>query len=356
MQRHSWWILLILILLFRLFFYFDNSDKLPDGTKVRITTRVSSEPIRYERSQRLVLEGYVVYLPLYPSISYGDRVVVEGIVGDETLVKANLVQIKESRKLLHKIRKRLITFYQSSLPTRHAGLISGIAIGSKSGLDGEFWEKLKDTGTAHVVVASGMNVTLVASFLVNLFVSFWSRKRAVVMAIAGIWIYAVIAGFDAPIVRAAIMGSLAFSAQKFGRLHQSWRILFISALAMLIVKPGWITDLGFILSFVATTSLMLFEPKVDRLIHYIPSIIREGLATSIAAQIGVSPIIYATFGQFNLLSPLVNGLVLWTIPYITVVGILAGTLGLFWDVIGRMMLYAIYPLTSWFILIIETFS
>lgn len=95
----------------------------------------------------------------------------------------------------------------------------------------------KATGTAHVVVASGTNVTLVASFLLYLFLSFMERKKIVLASIFGIWGYSFISGMDAPIVRVAIMGSLAFGAQGLGRVNVAWRALLTSIVIMLLVKP-----------------------------------------------------------------------------------------------------------------------
>ena len=124
-----------------------------------------------------------------------------------------------------------------------------------------FWEKLKSTGTAHVVVASGTNVTMTVGFLVGILTTFLKRRTAIWITLLGILIYVTISGFDAPIVRAGIMGSILLLGQEKGRVASSWRVLIYSGLIMLLIKPIWITDLGFILSFVATISLMLMQKK-----------------------------------------------------------------------------------------------
>jgi competence protein ComEC len=232
--------------------------------------------------------------------------------------------------------------YQKSLPEPHASLLAGLTLGSKAGLPASFWETLKKTGTAHVVVASGMNVTLVAGFLIGILVILLPRKKAIPLALAGVWTYSLLSGFDAPIVRAAIMGSVTFIAQALGRLQAASRALFLSAALMLIIKPDWITDLGFILSFVATASLMLFERKIASLIRFVPGIFREGLSTSLAAQIGVAPILFATFGQFSLLSPIINALVLWTIAPITIIGGIGGIIGLASITAGKAIIFLSY--------------
>ena len=88
----------------------------------------------------------------------------------------------------------------------------------------------------------------------------------------------------------------------------------------------------------------------------IPASFREGLSTSLAAQVGVAPIIFVTFGQFNVLSPIINALVLWTIPYIMVIGAIGGIIGLIVPVLGRLIMFALYPLIYWFVQIINLSS
>lgn len=345
---------LIIILIFTR--YFLQKPEFKNGDTLRITTKVLTEPIIFETTQYLKLTGLKVYLPKYPEIIYGDSVVVEGKVEGDKLINAKILSFNNTEKgFLYKFRDSLIRFYKNNLPEPYASLVAGTVIGSKN-MPENFWNQLKATGTAHVVVASGTNVTMVAAFLLSLSTQVLKRKKAIWIVITGISVYVVISGFDAPIVRAGIMGGILFISQEKGRLVSAWRLLFYTSLIMLLIKPIWITDLGFILSFVATMSLMLFQKKIDNLLKFVPNVLREGLSTSLAAQIGVAPIIYATFGQFNILSPIINALILWTIPYIMILGAAGGILGLIVPIFGRIILLTAYPLTLWFVMIVNLFS
>ena len=188
----------------------------PNGTKIKISAKVASEPIAYSNSQYLRLSIYKVYLPLYPHIYYGDRVVVEGVVEDGALKSPKLIQIDEKSGILYQYRQKLISFYERSLPQNHSAIVAGIVIGSKSGIGEKLWDKLKNSGTAHVVVASGMNISMVSNFLIGVLIIFLNRRKAIYFALIGIWIYALISGFDAPIVRASVMASAAFLAIQTG--------------------------------------------------------------------------------------------------------------------------------------------
>jgi competence protein ComEC len=352
-MKFLFWGVLVFSLVLRIIF---SKTEYLEGKKIRITSTVHEEPVKYSFFQKISLKSLDVYLPKYPEISYGDKVVVEGVVIEGKLEKAELLKLEKSQGILIKFREKILEFYQKSLPEPHAALIAGITLGVRGEIPDSFWRGLTNSGLAHVVVASGSNVSLVAGFLVGILTLFIARRKAIPLLLIGIWLYAGLSGMDAPIIRAAIMGSITFSAQGIGRLSSAWRALVISAFIMLLIKPDWIADLGFLLSFVATACLMLFQGKIAKRLKKVPTIFREGLSTSLAAQIGVTPILFVTFGQFNILSPIANALVLWAVPIIMVVGGISGLIGLIFPLIGRILLYLVYPLTSWFIFIVNLFD
>ncbi len=351
--------LLILVIFIR---YITARPIYKDGDRVRITTSVLSDPIKYSTSVYIKVRDLKVYLPKDTDISYGDKIIVEGVVNDDPnsgvkkLTNTKLKKVEKEKTVLSSFRNSIISFYQRVLPEPSGGLMSGIIIGAKGALSTEFYDLTKKVGVAHVVVASGTNISFVVSFLMGTLTLVLSRRKAILFVIVGIVLYLFISGFDAPLIRAAIMASLLFVAQRSGRLSSSWRILVLTASAMLIYNPEWTNDIGFILSFVSTASIMLFEKRIRVFLKKVPEILREGLSTSFAAQIGVSPIIFVTFGQFNIFSPLVNALVLWTIPYIMVLGVVGGMMGLIFPIIGKMVLWMAYPLLWWFVHIVTLFN
>ncbi|MHA2426607.1 MAG: ComEC/Rec2 family competence protein [Candidatus Hermodarchaeia archaeon] len=359
MKRNIYWLIIIVVVGLRIFAFYNSRPSYPDGTRIKITDRVLSDPIRYEASQRIYLAGYKFYLPLFLDINYGDEIIVDGVVdGKDKLKNARLLEKRKDGQILFALRRELVGFYQRTLPSAHSALVSGVTIGSKVGISPDFWESMQKSGTTHIVVASGTNVTLLTGFLMSFLLSVLPRRRAIPLALVGVWSYTAISGFDAPIIRAAIMGSIAFSAQELGRVYFAWRALILSALVMVFVKPQWFGDLGFILSFVATASLMLFEGKINRLMSLVKwprvlGFLKRDLSTTLAAQIGVAPILFVTFGQFRLLSPIVNAIVLWTIPLITVIGLVGGIVGLVFEPLGKLVLLLCYPLTSWFMYVVK---
>lgn len=346
------WIFILLLVVVR---YSTSRPVYKNGDRVRISTTVLSDPINYSSSQYLKVGGLKVYLPKDPEVSYGDKVILEGTVNGGELQDPKLISIDSGKTVLAGFRNSVISFYQKTLPEPLSGLLSGIVIGAKGALSADFYNQTKLAGVAHVVVASGTNVTFVVSFLMGVVTLFLPRRKAILFVILGIIMYLFISGFDAPLIRAAIMSSFLFLGQEAGRLTTTWRIYFLTAGIMLIYRPDWINDIGFILSFVSTASLMLFEKRIRILLSKVPEIFKEGLSTSLAAQIGVTPILFVTFGQFNILSPLINALVLWTVPYVMILGAVGGVMGVIFPFLGKIIIWLTYPLLWWFVKVVEVF-
>jgi competence protein ComEC len=358
-MRYLIWLLLISLIVFR---YFTTRPIYKNGDTVRLTATVYSDPVSYPGSQGVKIAGLTAYLPPFPEVSYGDRVVIEGTIdngpdnGVKKLKNPKLISVKESQGFGSGFRNKIVSFYQQVLPQPMSGLTAGITLGSKGALTADFYNQTKLAGVAHVVVASGTNVTFVVSFLMGVLTLFLTRRKAIVFVILGIILYLFLSGFDAPLVRAAIMSSFIFLGQETGRLTSTWRIFFLTAGLMLIYNPDWAIDIGFILSFVSTGSLMLFEKRIRKWLVWVPEVLKEGLSTSFSAQIGVAPILFVTFGQFNILSPLINALVLWTVPFIMILGSIGGVAGLIFPFLGKMILWLSYPLSWWFVRIVEAFG
>ena len=104
----------------------------------------------------------------------------------------------------------------------------------------------------HVLVASGSNV----AFLVGLWyllarLSFGLKKRsAFLTSLPLIWIYVLVVGADAPILRAGIMSTVGILAYLMAQEDRAYQALALAALSLLLFIPQTLFDVGFQMSFV----------------------------------------------------------------------------------------------------------
>lgn len=337
--------------------YGSMSKKYPVGENIVVKEYIKTEPRIFENSQLVSLSGMSVFLPKYPKLFMGDYLEVAGVVGvDQTLEDPKILNTTQTHSILFTFRKNAIEWLAKKFRPDSAALIAGITLGSKALLRDTFWDDLIQTGTAHVVVASGMNVVMVGGFVFSLFLLFVKRKRALVLTLGSVFFYVVLAGFEAPLVRAFIMYALTLFGQFIGRVTYSFRILIITAIVMITFRPDWIGDWGFILSFSATLSLMLFESKVQKKVQFIPTFFRDSFSSTLAAQILVAPLLLVAFGRISLVSPLVNTLVLFVVAPITILGMIAVCIHAIVPVLASLFVIPLYVLSWWFVMIIHIFS
>ncbi|MFH1561557.1 MAG: ComEC/Rec2 family competence protein [Patescibacteria group bacterium] len=262
-------------------------------------------------------------------------------------------QLIASLAKLANFREKLAKNFLKNLPYPEADILSGIVLGSKQDLGPDLYSDLKSTGTLHVVVASGYNLTVIGRQPVEVFAHLLGRKTALFLGLGLVWGYAGMVGLEAPIVRAAIMLSFLFLAQLLGRKFDQYRAVVGAVWLMLMVKPDLVISVSFQLSIAALLGLM-FGGRLFTRVARIPWI-GGSLAETLSAQLMVFPIIAYHFGTISWLSPLVNVLILPIVPLIMGVGLL-GLLLSWVPGVGKLIIWASFPFLAWMVRVIDFFA
>jgi len=350
-------LLFILFLIFLFFWRFRTFPRweFPSGTKIRMEGVLREEPKIFGGLQKFKLQSITVTTWRYPEYHYGDKIVVTGIVKDGRLEFPEIENKEAGRAkgevgtMIYELKRKIEEVYRRTLPEPQASLLSGIVLGSKAGMPKDFYESLRKTGTLHVVVASGMNITILAGTSLSFWLLFVSRRWAVILSLILIWFYVFLAGGEAPVVRAGIMGTLAFLAQGLGRERDAWRAFGAAALVLLFYNPENIFDLGFQLSFCATFGILFFGSMFSKLFNRLPNQVSSDLSQTLAAQIATLPIIIFNFGYYSPLSVLVNVLAVWVLPWIMRLGLLVA-------VGGKIFAWLTLPLLTYFVWVVKLFA
>jgi competence protein ComEC len=369
------------LLFIRFYTFYASIPELIDGQAVIIRTNIINEPEIEGKFQRfsIIVRSHRIFITTvkYPIYRYGEFLEIRGKVKVSekegkvfySLVFPEIRALHNNANVIMRvslfIRERAIDIFESALSPIHSALLLGIVFGIKQNMPDEFLDILRDGGVVHVIAASGMNVSMVAGSLFFITVRFMRRRMALLVSMIGLLIYVCIAGFEASIIRAAIMSSIAFAAGITGRKRLPLYTLFLTALFMLFINPTWITDVGFQLSFMATAGILTLKPIFDLLFERIVSnsigagrlgSISDDLNTTLAATLATVPILLTNFGSVNLLSILINMLVLWTIPFLMIIGGISIILGLFFTQLGQIIAYFTLPLLMYFELVVRYFD
>ncbi len=382
-----------------------------DSGTFAVTGMISDDPDVRDSNTRLVLkalyieidgeqvevEGNVLaFVSRYPQYSYGDVIRITGkletppvfedfdyaaYLSHENIYSTMLypqIELKNSGQgfapleWIYSLRGELSQSLARVLPEPQASLAQAMLLGIRSNIPDDLKEAFSVTGTAHLLAISGLHTGIVAGIMLSLGLALFGRRHYLYiwLALGVIWLYAVLTGLQAPVVRSAIMASIFLIAELTGRQRNAITALLFAAAIMTACDPQVIYTASFQMSFMAMCGLIFVLPPlqnlenrlIDRLPDRFPAISTivkftgDSLAVTLAALAGVLPLIAYYFGIISIVSPLATLLVLPVLIGIIILGTLTATTGLFLLPLSQVLAWLLWLILSYMLFIVEGFA
>jgi competence protein ComEC len=246
-----------------------------------------------------------------------------------------------------RIRHHIADFLDKTLSQPSRGLYKAILIGDRSDIQTSVLDNFINSGCVHILAISGMHMGLLA--LITIAVITWLlkrstwlilhiniRKTAVSIAILPLTAYALIAGFNIPVLRSLLMTLVFILAIISDRPENLINHILFAALFVLAWNPSSLFTASFQLSFSAVISLALIYPLLHHLLfknspyflsdiskfdpvskspsvdyrYALPAIFLKwffaGISLTAAAMIGTLPLLLLHFNRISLVSAVTN--------------------------------------------------
>jgi competence protein ComEC len=237
-----------------------------------------------------------------------------------------------------------------SRETAYPGIMLALMSGDDSALTRTDWRLLRDSGTVHLLVVSGLHVGMVSGALflfgrllarlsTRLLLRFGARPLAGLFALSGAGAYVWLSGAGVPAVRAWLMSALVLLAVSSGRKVLGSSVVLLVMALLLIANPLVVHQQGFWLSFAAVLALVAwFEPlQIGQVLgHGDDGIVAERSAggrrrgvlrrwiqpllvfaqVQIVLTLALSPLLAVFQGGVPVQSPFVNALVVPLVSFI----------------------------------------
>ena len=145
------------------------------------------------------------------------------------------------------------------------GMMQAILIGESGRLEKVWTEHFRRTGTYHALVISGLHVTVLAGFLLFLLrLCVLREEHALLITALGAWLYSLVSGWQAPVVRSAGGFTLYLIGRYFYRQRRLLNLLAAVAIGFLLLDPEQMFDASFQLSFLSVAAIAIFAaPLLD---------------------------------------------------------------------------------------------
>lgn len=244
------------------------------------------------------------------------------------------------KRWLDRQRQRLSDIIQSETADGDvAALKRALGVADRSAIGPELSERLRQTGTAHLLAISGLHIGMVAGLAgllagalaapLGLICGRLDRRRVgVLCGLMAAFGYAGLAGFSLPTQRALVMLSVLAAALLLRRAIPPGRALLLALLAVLLFDPLSPLSAGFWLSFAAVAVLIFaFAWRPSRPGQWVTGLLRAQLVL----LVGLLPLNIGLFGQLvpgaflaNLVAIPLVGLIVLPALLVDLVTMLAG--------------------------------
>ena len=342
------------------------------------------------KSSQIILETdlgrLLVVARAYPKYKYGNLAEAKGEVSEpkpygDFDIKNYLAKDKiyaemifpEMKRAGHKppnkvlavlfgFKERFEESLEKILPQPHSLLAEGMLWGKEGAIDQTLIDAFRKTGTVHILVLSGYNITVVGIFLLAVFSYILPSAFAWAFSILGIILFTLMTGAEPAAVRASIMAVIGLFALRAGRLKSpadAPRLLLWAAFIMVLWNPMYLRfDRGFQLSFMATLGLALLASRFEKIFRFLPKFlgVRESASASLAAQIFVLPLLVSWGNSVSFWSPMVNVLVVGAVPIIMFSGFLGGAAAFLSQSLGAALAAPAFAFISYQIYIVNFFA
>lgn len=228
---------------------------------------------------------------------------------------------------LEQWRQRYFAGMRNALPEPSASFALGLLLGTRGLIPKEVQTMLTTVGLTHLIAVSGYNLTIIINAarkpLRNV-----SKFMALMAPVWLIFVFMLLTGFSASIVRAAIVSGLSLLASYYGRNYKPMVLIMLSAVITLAYNPAYLwSDVGWQLSFLAFYGILVIGPLLEkqfRVEKMIPKLIIE----SMSAYIITLPLIMGLFGNVSIIAPLANLIILPLVPLVMFLAFTSGIFGI----------------------------
>ena len=209
------------------------------------------------------------------------------LVGEQRLVAAPLLRSAQ------RVRD-LVSRGAQSFNFADRTLFTGLVIGDDTQQPESMIDAFRKSGLAHLVAVSGQNVSFILAALSPLLSRLKNRFRIFATIGVLVW-FVVITRVEPSVVRAATMAGLAFLSVAAGRPTRTMRLIAVTVLVTVIVDPLLAWSVGFFMSVGATCGLCLGAAPLARIFRR-PKWLAQLIGATVAAQLGVMPVVILIFG------------------------------------------------------------
>lgn len=222
--------------------------------------------------------------------------------------------------IMERCRNAVTRVVCATLPARESGILSALCFGQMDGVFPEDAAAFRGSGLSHLLVVSGLHLSMVALAVRRLFRRF-GMVGCCLLTLCAVWLFALFVGLTPSVLRAAVMVSVWLVGCLIFCRSDGLNSLGLAAILLLVYRPYTLLDVGFQLSFAATMGVLALAHRLSPYEtspedipwwrqgwHALCATLKNGVVVCVSALLFSLPIACYHYGGMPLLSLLSNPL------------------------------------------------
>ena len=218
--------------------------------------RILEAPVVFRRPARYLNDG----------VSDFERdAALDGISVLGTIKSGLLVDVVQRASALGELAADVRAYVRRAVADRvaphsalSAAIVDAVLIGDRSGLPDDVRSRLQIAGTYHVIAISGGNIAILAAVIIVAFVPFGIAGRpAAALTLVCLVAYALVVTSGPSVWRATFVAVVYLVARLLDHRTAPWQACAVAAALLAVVEPLDVRNAGFLLTFGATTALLV---------------------------------------------------------------------------------------------------
>lgn len=311
-------------------------DSVISKGKILLNIKKENLPEEFQIGSRLLISG-TIYEPKEPGnphqFDYKKYLAYKSIYGqmyaDAPAIRLNSKTEKSIWYYAASFRNTIIqNLKNSGFRNEELNVAVALILGQQQDISPELLKDYQFAGAVHILSVSGLHVGCLMLFIGSLLSPLPKTRKGnilkLVILLAFLWAFALIANFSPSVTRSVVMFSFVAIGKYAHRKTNIYHTLLVSVFIILLFEPSFIFDVGFQLSYCALFFIVWLQPLFSSLWkpkNKAANYFWDILTVSFAAQIGTFPLSLYYFHQFPGLFFITNLLILPLLGIIMALGV-----------------------------------
>lgn len=172
-------------------------------------------------------------------------------------------EINNFYKTIGKAKREVSEIIVNYLPGRNGAIATAMTIGERAEIDDSVIDYFNYSGTSHLLVISGLHLTLWSVSIMNFLNKFSkTRKYSHIIGIFCLLAYSSITGFSVSVIRAGTMVGATLVSRFFRRDADSLNSIGLAVTFILLENPFAPKSVALWLTVLSTVGIIVYSPKI----------------------------------------------------------------------------------------------